>query len=328
MYSTVDAKLNYHETVRDLYRDAATRPADDLCCVAEKPRYLPGLVVPDIMHEMNYGCGSTVHLQDMRDDQRVLYVGVGGGLELLQLAYFARRPGAVIGVDPVAEMRDAAEKNLRLAAESNSWFDPSFVDIRDGDALNLPIENGSIDIAAQNCLFNIFDAPDLARALSEIYRVLRQRGRLVMSDPITPGVIPGHLSDDSRLRAMCLSGCLQLDEYLNFIVKAGFGAIEVRSRRPYRVLDATTYELSEDLLLETIEVAALRVPVPQDGPCIFTGRYAIYTGPEECYDDNNGHVLRRNLPVAVCDKTCKMLQSVAHMAVTESTWHYLGDGCC
>ena len=47
--------------------------------------FLPGLHIPSIMHEMNYGCGSTVHLQDMTDGQRVLYVGVGGGL--------AGRPG-------------------------------------------------------------------------------------------------------------------------------------------------------------------------------------------------------------------------------------------
>ena len=89
----------YHSTVQDVYRKAAEAPADNLCCIPMAPLYLPGLTIPSIMHEMNYGCGSVVHPQDMQPDQTVLYVGVGGGLELLQLAYFTRRPGCVIGVD-------------------------------------------------------------------------------------------------------------------------------------------------------------------------------------------------------------------------------------
>ena len=237
----------------------------------QRPMYLPGLHIPSIMHEMNYGCGSTVHLQDMTDGQRVLYVGVGGGLEALQLAYFARRPGAVIAVDPVQEMREAAKRNLEAAAKTNDWFDPLFVDIRDGDALDLPIDDETIDLAAQNCLFNIFttqeDGGDLERALSEMHRCLASSGRLSMSDPITPRLIPSHLRSDATLRAQCISGCLTYDRYIAKMVEAGFGSIEVRSRRPYRMLDRKRYDLDENLLLETVEVCAYKVPVPSLETC-------------------------------------------------------------
>lgn len=320
--------MSYQTTVREVYRDAALKPADNLCCVPQAPRYLPGLSIPEIMHEMNYGCGSTVHLQDMRADQTMLYVGVGGGLEVLELAYFARRPGAVIGVEPVKEMRDVARANLELAAKTNDWFDPSFVDIRDGDALSLPIDDNTVHFAAQNCLFNIFQEEDLAIALREMHRVLSRQGRLVMSDPITPRPIPDHLRDDERLRAQCISGCLSMSDYLDAIVNVGFGAIEVRSRRPYRLLDAKQFNLDEDLLLETVEVAAVKTPMPDDGPCIFTGKYAIYGGEEESYDDGVGHLLMRNLPHGICDKTAKAMESHPEIAVTESTWHYQGGGCC
>jgi len=322
---------SYHETVRDVYREAALRPAANLCCVPQAPRYLPGLDIPDIMHEMNYGCGTTVHLQDMRKEQTALYVGVGGGIEALQLAYFCRRPGGVIAIDPVAEMRDIARQNLELAAETNDWFDPSFVDIRDGDALDLPVEDEAIDFAAQNCLFNIFKTDgDLEKALAEMHRVLGKAGRLVMSDPITPRPIPQRLRDDETLRAACISGCLMFDEYLAKIVGAGFGAIELRSRKPYRMLDARGYGLDSDLLLETIEVAAFKTPIPDDGPCIFTGRDVVYTGPEETFNDGKGHLLHQNLPMPVCDKTANNLQSLGRddLVVTQSTWHYQGGGCC
>ncbi|MEM8875611.1 MAG: arsenosugar biosynthesis arsenite methyltransferase ArsM [Planctomycetota bacterium] len=321
----------YHDTVQSVYAEAAAAPADNLCCVPMAPRFLPGLHIPKVMHEMNYGCGSTVHLQDMVPDQTCLYVGVGGGLEALELAYFSRKPGGVIAVDPVAEMREAATQNLELAAETNEWFDPSFVKIVDGDALHLPVNDDSIDFAAQNCLFNIFKTGgDLERALSEMYRVLKPFGRLVMSDPITPRPMPEHLIDNEILRAQCLSGCLSFEDYLKTITDAGFGSGEVRMRRPYRSLDAASYDLDEDLLLETIEVAAFKSPMPDDGPCIFTGKYALYTGPEGSFDDGKGHVLPKNMPLAVCDKTGAALAALGRddIYVTESTFHYQGGGCC
>lgn len=323
--------MTYHATVKNVYRDAAEAPADNLCCVPVPPKYLPGLNIPSIMHQMNYGCGTTVHLQDMRADQTVLYVGVGGGLEALQLAYFARRPGGVIAVDPVAEMRDAARKNLELAAETNDWFDPSFVKIVDGDALALPIDDNAIDMAAQNCLFNIFKTGgDLEKALAEMHRVLKLGGRLVMSDPITPRPMPEHLIDNEILRAQCLSGCLSYDEYVAAITGAGFGAGEIRMRKPYRALDAASYDLEDDLILETIEVAAFKVPTPEDGPCIFTGRTVIYTGPDGKFDDGQGHVLLKNLPLDVCDKTAAALSALGRddLTFTEPTWNYQGGGCC
>ncbi|MCZ6836829.1 MAG: arsenosugar biosynthesis arsenite methyltransferase ArsM, partial [Planctomycetota bacterium] len=274
----------YHETVQDVYRKAAESPDAGLCCVPQTPKYLPGLVIPSIMHEMNYGCGTTVHAQDMTEGQTVLYVGVGGGLEALQLAYFTRRPGGVIAVDPVSEMRDVAKKNLEEAARTNEWFDPSFVDVRDGDALELPVDDISINLAAQNCLFNIFETSengesgDLEQALSEMHRVLKPAGRLSMSDPISPCDMPQHLRDDAELRAKCLSGCLTYEAYMAKIVNAGFGAAEIRCRRPYRMLDKQRFNLDENILLETIEVCAFKTPIPDDGACVFTGCTAIYTG--------------------------------------------------
>ncbi|MFG0329768.1 MAG: arsenosugar biosynthesis arsenite methyltransferase ArsM [Phycisphaerales bacterium] len=323
--------MSYLDAVRDLYDEAAASPMANLCCVPSRPAYYPGLHIPDSMIQMNYGCGATVHPQDLGADQTVLYVGVGGGLELLQFAWFTRAPGSVIGVDPVERMRDAARRNLDEAAATNDWFDPSFVDLRDGDALALPIDDASIDVAAQNCLFNIFKrGGDLETALREMHRALKRGGRLTMSDPITPRAMPDHLERDARLRAMCISGCLTYDEYIGAIVDAGFGAIEVRSRRPYRLLDPETFGVDEPLLLETIEVAAFKVPVPDDGPCVFTGRYAVYAGPDERFDDGRGHVLERGLPLPVCDKTAGALAALGdpNLLVTESTWHYGGGGCC
>jgi len=322
--------MTYLDTAAQFYGEVAQTPEVGLCCVQSSPLQLPGLKVPLQMQEMNYGCGTTVHPAELVNNPTVLYVGVGGGLEALQFAYFSRRPGAVIAIDPVPQMREAAARNLEIAAQENPWFDPSFVDIRDGDAFKLPVNDDSVDVVAQNCLFNIFEPEDLSCALNEAYRVLKPGGRLQMSDPIATRPIPEHLQQDQRLRAMCLSGALTYEDYVHRIICAGFGQVEIRTRRPYRLLDSHTYNLPEPLLLESLDSVSFKVIIPEDGACIFTGKTAIYAGAEEYFDDGDGHILQKGIPAAVCDKTAGKLGKLMpqNIMITDSTWHYDGGGCC
>src|SRR6478672_53757 len=322
--------MTYLETAAQFYREVAETPQVGLCCVQSSPMQLPGLNVPPQMQEMNYGCGTTVHPAELINNPTVLYVGVGGGLEALQFAYFSRHPSGVIAVDPVAAMRDAASRNLALAAQENDWFDTSFVEIRAGDAFALPVSDASVDVVAQNCLFNIFEPDDLHKALQETYRVLKPGGRLLMSDPIATRPIPSHLRQDERLRAMCLSGALTYEEYIQHLIDVGFGQVEIRARRPYRLLDSQSYGLEEPLLLESLDSVSFKVPIAPDGACIFTGKTAIYAGSEEFFDDAAGHILQRGIPAAVCDKTAGNLAKVipGDVLITDSTWHYVGGGCC
>lgn len=279
---------------------------------------------------MNYGCGSTVHPRDLVGNPKILYVGVGGGMELLQFSYFSRQKEGVIGVDVVDEMLAACTANFEEAKKENTWFDPDFVRLEKGDALDLPIADASVDVAAQNCLFNIFKTEELQRALEEMYRVLKPHGRLVMSDPICEQPLNETLRNDERLRALCLSGSLPLATYLEMLTKVGFGTIEVRARRPYRILDPAHYPTTETLYVESVEVCAIKDPVPEDGPCIFTGKHAIYFGSEDFFDDKKGHVLLQNQPLAVCDKTANALVQLQRndLYLSPATFHYDGGGCC
>ena len=220
---------NYLDATNNLYRDAALTPDVGLCCTTTPVWQLPGLDIPSIMLEMNYGCGSTVNPRDLVNDPTMLYIGVGGGMELLQFSYFNRNKGGVIGVDVLPEMLEASRKNFKEAEEKNPWFKSEYVDLRIGDALNLPIEDESIDVAAQNCVFNIFKLDDLKKALEETYRVLKPHGRLVMSDPTCEQEMSPELRNDDRLRAMCLTGSIPLKDYIDMVTSVGFGTVEVLS---------------------------------------------------------------------------------------------------
>lgn len=322
--------MSYLETTKNVYRDAALTPNVGLCCTTNPIWELPGLKIPKIMQEMNYGCGSTVHARDLTNNPKMLYVGVGGGMELLQFAYFNRNKGGVIGLDVVDEMLDASRKNFKIAEEQNDWFESNFIDLRKGDALSLPVEDHSIDVAAQNCLFNIFKSDDLQKAISEMYRVLKPHGRLVMSDPTCEQEMNPQLRNDERLRALCLSGSLSIEAYVKTLTDAGFGTIEIRARKPYRILDPKQYPTNEIIYIESIEVAAIKDPMPADGPCVFTGKAAIYFGNETYFDDGAGHVLLKNQPLAICDKTAGALEALGRndLFISPSTYHYDGGGCC
>lgn len=322
--------MSYLDATNDLYKEAAITPDVGLCCTTNPIWELPGLSIPVIMQQMNYGCGSTVHARDLTNNPKMLYVGVGGGMELLQFAYFNRQEGGVIGVDVVDEMLDASRKNFEVAEEENDWFKSEFVELRKGDALNLPIEDNTIDVAAQNCLFNIFKEADLKRAIEEMYRVLKPHGKLVMSDPTCEQEMNQTLRNDDRLRALCLSGSLPIKQYIKALTDVGFGTIEIRARKPYRILDPKHYPTEELIYIESIEVAAIKDPMPEDGPCIFTGKAAIYYGGEDFFDDKKGHTLLKNQPLAVCDKTANALGSLGRedIYISESTFHYDGGGCC
>lgn len=321
---------SYLNTTVNVYRDAALTPDVGLCCTTTPVWALPQLHMPSTMLEMNYGCGSTVNPRDLVNDPTVLYVGVGGGMEVFQFSYFSRKKHGVIGIDVVDEMIDACKKNLKEAEGLNDWFEADFVDIRKGDALSLPVEDASIDVAAQNCLFNIFEKEELKKALAEMYRVLKPNGRLVLSDPVTENEMPDGLRNDERLRALCLSGSLSLEEYIKLITDAGFGTVEIRAKRPYRVLDPAHYNTEELIYLESVEVCAIKDPMPSDGPCVFTGKTAIYYGNEAYFDDGAGHTLMYNQPLAICDKTAKALEKLnrTDLFISPSTYHYDGGGCC
>lgn len=321
--------MGYLEATNELYKNAAQTPDIGLCCTTNPIWQFPGLSIPKIMQEMNYGCGSTVSAQDLINNPKVLYVGVGGGMELLQFSYFSRQKGGVTGVDVVDEMLTASKENFKIAEKENPWFKSDFVQLVKGDALNLPIADSSMDVAAQNCLFNIFKAEDLKKAVAEMYRILKPHGRLVMSDPICEQPMNNTLRNDDRLRALCLSGSIPLQDYIKVLTDAGFGTIEIRARKSYRVLSPNHYPTDELIFIESIEIAAIKDPMPEDGPCIFTGKTAIYYGNQDYYDDNKGHVLMQNQPLAVCDKTALALQkSNAEIHISDSTWHYNGGGCC
>ena len=325
---------DYLQTVHDVYAAAALKTDATLCCTAGARLSFPDLRIPKTMLEMNYGCGSSVHPADLGGTRPILYVGVGGGMEALELAYFRRRPGGVIAVDPVREMREAARRNLDEAARENPWFRPEFVEILEGDAHHLPVPSGSVDVLAQNCLFNVFVEDDFLAALRETHRVLAPGGRFSTSDPITTRPLPEALRRNQTLRARCTAGCQTYEAYLGALAEAGFRRILIRSRVPYRLLTPHEHpELDEPVLLESIEVVAVKdapdacAPGERCGLEVHSGRTAIYVGTGRS-EAVHGLSFAHGTPVPVSDAVAQELGRRNDFHVTASTFSARELGCC
>ena len=116
----------------------------------------------------------------------VLDIGCGAGTDLLLAARQTGPSGRAIGVDMTEGMRRRA---LQGAAQSGL----THVDVRDGDATHLPVDDHSVDVVISNGVLNL--VPEKERAVAEIVRVLKPGGRVQIAD-----IVIGEMLPDSALR--------------------------------------------------------------------------------------------------------------------------------
>ncbi len=175
--------------------------------------------LPAEVTDISFGCGDPVTLASLQPGQTVLDLGSGGGIDCFLAAKKVGPEGHVIGVDMTPEMIERARENkTRLKADN--------VEFRLGEIEHLPIADQSIDVVISNCVINL--SVDKQQVLNEVYRVLKPGGKLAVSDIVTQGSLPEILMEDLTAWAGCISGALDINEYVSIIEKAGFIKVEVR----------------------------------------------------------------------------------------------------
>jgi arsenite methyltransferase len=159
------------------------------------------------------GCGNPIAVADLRQGERVLDLGSGGGIDVLLSARRVGPSGFAYGIDMTDEMLELARANAARAGAGN-------VEFLKGEIEDLPLPDAAVDVVISNCVINL--SVDKPAVLAEMFRVLVPGGRLGITDVVAED----HLTAADRAAAGsyagCIAGALSRAEYLTGLAAAGF----------------------------------------------------------------------------------------------------------
>lgn len=315
---------------RDRYAAAAKAPEAALCCpVSYDPQYLK--IIPAEVIERDYGCGDPS--KHLHPGETVLDLGSGTGKICFIASQVVGPTGKVIGVDMTDDMLEVARRNAPLVAERVGYANVEFrkgriqdlaldLEILDAELKQRPITDAasflaadelaeelrvkhplvaseSVDVVVSNCVLNLVEAPQKSRLFEELFRVLKNGGRAVISDIVSDEDVPAGMQRDPILWSGCISGAFTEEGFLQAFQNAGFHGIEIVKR------DDQPWQTVEGIEFRSVTVQAWK---GKQGPCFERNQAVIYKGPFLKVLDDDGHALERGKRYAVCDKTFQLYQ--------------------
>ena len=268
--------------VREFYGAAAEKPDESLCCPvrpsAEDLKHIPQGVV-----DRFYGCGSPVGDAALKPGETMLDLGSGAGIDVFIAAKYVGRSGRAIGVDMTDRMLAVAEENRPIVAK-NLGYDVA--EFRRGFLEQVPVEDEQVDCVTSNCVVNL--SADKRAVFGEIWRVLKQHGRVVFSDIVVDRAVPPHFRVNAHAWGECLAGALTEAELLAELERAGFYGIEKLKRLPWKTVDGYVFS--------SVTVRAYKAA---GGAAEVLDHRAVYQGPFKGVSDETGQFFMRDQEVAV-----------------------------
>lgn len=149
----------------------------------EALRYNSELInaLPEAAADSYCGVGNPFVLGPVNAGEAVLDIGCGSGVDAILAAMMIGSGGKVVGIDVIPEMLQRAWENLSLADLRNITFEEMSVEA-------MSFRDEEFDVVISNGAFNL--VPDKSKALSEVFRVLRPGGRLMVADQVLIGELP------------------------------------------------------------------------------------------------------------------------------------------
>ena len=170
-------------------------------------------------------CGGALNYSEVKSGEICVDLGSGRGTDVLRMAEVAGDEGFAYGIDISDGMLMAARENARKFGVTNVKF------IRcELEKLELPDQTA--DLVVSNCTIN--HATDKMAVWSEIFRILKNGGRFVVSDIYATTPVPDTYRTDPVAVAECWAGSVTRDEYLETLKVAGFQSVTIlEESNPY-----------------------------------------------------------------------------------------------
>jgi radical SAM protein with 4Fe4S-binding SPASM domain len=283
--------------VREFYGEAAEQPKAELCCPvqpnAEDLKHIPKEVV-----ERFYGCGSPVTLAALVPGESMVDLGSGAGIDCFIAAKYVGAEGHVCGVDMTDQMLAVARDCQPRVAAALGY---NAVEFRKGYLEEIPVEDVTADVVTSNCVINL--SPDKSRVFREIWRVLKDHGRLVVADIVSDREVPPKMRADGQLWGECISGALTEEAFLAGVEKAGFYGVSVLKKTFWREVQGCAF----------YSVTVRGYKFEKKAGCQFIGQYAVYLGPQKAVVDEEGHLFPRGEAVEVCTDTAAKLSHAPYV---------------
>lgn len=178
--------------------------------------------------DLGLSCGNPVAFSKIKNGMTIVDLGSGAGKDVFIAAQLAGKNGKVIGVDMTEEMIKLAKKNARKFKEKTRLNN---VEFKKGFIEDIPVKDNVADLVISNCVINL--SPDKKKVFEEIYRILKPRGEMVVSDIVLDKKLPEKLKNDKNLYSACISGALLRKEYILNIKKAGFKNLKILNSKKY-----------------------------------------------------------------------------------------------
>lgn len=205
------------------------------------------------------GCANPLLLAQLKEGETVLDLGSGGGIDVLLSTKYVGSKGKIYGLDMTDEMLELANKNKARMGVENVEFIKGYIE-------DIPLDDNIVDAVISNCVINLSE--DKEKALSEAYRVLKEGGRLAVSDIIVLKDVPEDIKKAAEMWVGCIAGALSVEEYRTILEKVGFKNIEITPVHIY-TKDVITDLLGEKKHLLKFDVTGMLESV--DGA--FAGAY-------------------------------------------------------
>jgi SAM-dependent methyltransferase len=214
------------ETVRAHYAAAAeTASCGDACCgPTEEESFGASLYhlerddLPEKAVLASLGCGNPTAVAELREGERVLDLGSGGGIDVLLSAKRVGPTGKAYGLDMTDEMLDLARRNAAEAGTTNVEFLRGYIE-------DVPLPRDSVDVVISNCVINL--STDKPRVFAEMFRVLTPGGRIGISDIVADDLLTPAQRAERGSYVGCIAGALSFGEYEEGLRAAGFEGISI-----------------------------------------------------------------------------------------------------